>query len=305
MRAVIFPGQGAQKLGMAKDFYHQFKAAKDVFDCASQASGLNLARLVFEEEDKINLTEYTQVALVTAQLAMAAAMKQEGILTDGFCDVTCGLSLGEYSALVLAGAMSVKDAAALVRKRGIYMQEAVPAGKGAMAAVLGMPVDRIEAVLGSMENVWIANYNSDAQTVITGLKGAVEQAATALKEAGAKRVVPLVVSGPFHSPLMDTASEKLALNLKDIQVDRPAIPYVANVTGNYVYEADEIKKLLVKQVYSPVKFLQSVRKMTEKGVTCFVEIGPGNTLTKLISKIAPEAETINIATVEDLKKITD
>lgn len=303
MRAIIFPGQGAQKIGMAKDFYEQFGVAKEVFDIASESSGLDLARLVFEEEDKINLTEYTQVALVTAELAITEVLKKEGILADGFCDVTCGLSLGEYSSLVLAGAMSVKDATALVRKRGIYMQEAVPAGKGAMAAVLNMPVEKIEEVLSGLDNVWIANYNSDVQTVITGLKEAVDDAAVKLKEAGAKRVVPLVVSGPFHSPLMNVAAEKLACDLKGVEIVKPVIPYVANVTGDYVTEADLIKDLLVKQVSGSVRFLQSVKKMTEKGVDCFVEVGPGNTLSKLVSKIVPDAQTISVQSVEDMGKL--
>lgn len=302
MRAVIFPGQGAQKLGMAKDYYEQFKASRVVFDRASDAAGLDLAKLVFEEEDKINLTEYTQVALVTAELAIAEAMKQEGIITEVFCDVTCGLSLGEYSSLVLAGAMTVEQAAAIVRQRGIFMQEAVPPGKGAMAAVLGMPVAEIETVLEGLSDVWIANYNSDAQTVITGLKGAVDIAAVKLKEAGAKRVVPLAVSGPFHSPLMDMAAMRLEPVIQDITLGRLNMPYVANVTGDYVSDEYRIKDLLVKQVYSPVRFLQSVKRMTEKGVDCFVEVGPGNTLTKLINKISPESATINIATVEDLIK---
>lgn len=303
MRAIIFPGQGAQKIGMSKDFYEGFKAAKEVFDCASEASGLNLAKLIFEEEEKINLTEYTQVSLVTAELAIIEVLKKEGILKEGFCDVTAGLSLGEYSSLVLAEAMTLADAAALVRKRGIYMQEAVPEGKGAMAAVLGMSANEIEEVLSGIDGAWIANYNSADQTVITGLKENVERAATALKEAGAKRVIPLAVSGPFHSPLMEVAGAKLAADLADVKILRLNIPYVANVTGDYIYKADEIKGLLTRQISGSVRFVESVQNMTAKGVDTFIEVGPGKTLSKLVNKIAPEATTINISTVEDLSKL--
>lgn len=303
MKAIIFPGQGAQKIGMSKDFYDAFRATKEVFECASDASGLNLARLVFEEEDKINLTEYTQVSLVTAELAIIEVLKQEGFLEEGFFDVTAGLSLGEYSSLVLTGAMSLKDAAALVRKRGIYMQEAVPEGRGAMAAVLSLPAAKIESILEQLDGVWIANYNAEDQTVITGYKESVEKAAAVLKEAGAKRVVPLSVSGPFHSPLMEGAGMRLAADLADVTVNRPAVPYVANVTGGFVYDAEKIKSLLVKQVSGSVRFVESVRNMSAKGVDTFIEVGPGRTLSKLVRKIVPEAVTINISTVEDLKQL--
>ncbi len=303
MNAIIFPGQGAQKLGMSKDFYDSFQVSRDVFDCASEASGLNLAKLIFEEEDKLNLTEYTQAALVTAELAIVEALKSEGLISKDFCSVTAGLSLGEYSSLVLAGAMSIYDASALVRKRGIYMQEAVPAGKGSMAAVLGMDPTEIEKVLSGIHGAWIANYNSTDQTVITGLKEDVEFASGALKAAGAKRVVPLAVSGPFHSPLMAGAGRKLAAELEKVKIAAPTIPYVANVTASYVHEAEEIKQLLEKQVSSSVRFVESVENMTAHGVNTFIEIGPGRTLSKLVNKIAPHAATVNVSTVADMEKL--
>jgi [acyl-carrier-protein] S-malonyltransferase len=301
MKAIVFPGQGAQKIGMGKDFYKNYPKAKEVFDKASEAAGLDIAKLCFEEEEKINQTEYTQVALVTCELAIMAVLADMGLSAD----VTAGLSLGEYSSLVLAGSMDISKAAKLVRHRGIYMQEAVPAGRGGMAAILGMDPADIEKVMEGCENAWIANYNSDAQTVITGYKEAVDEAAAKLKEAGAKRVVPLVVSGPFHSPLMNPASEKLAADLEKVEILKPVIPYVANVNGEYIDSAEPVKELLTKQVASSVRWNQSVKAMVAAGVDTFIEVGPGKTLTKLISKIAPAAKTVNVATVEDLESVKE
>ncbi len=301
MKAIVFPGQGAQKIGMGKDFYENYPKAKEAFDKASEAAGLDIAKLCFEEEEKINQTEYTQVALVTCELAIMAVLADMGLSAD----VTAGLSLGEYSSLVLAGSMDISKAAKLVRHRGIYMQEAVPAGRGGMAAILGMDPADIEKVMEGCENAWIANYNSDAQTVITGYKEAVDEAAAKLKEAGAKRVVPLVVSGPFHSPLMNPASEKLAADLEKVEILKPVIPYVANVNGEYVDSAEPVKELLTKQVASSVRWNQSVKAMVAAGVDTFIEVGPGKTLTKLISKIAPAAKTVNVATVEDLESVKE
>jgi [acyl-carrier-protein] S-malonyltransferase len=301
MKAIVFPGQGAQKIGMGKDFYENYPKAKEVFDKASEAAGLDIAKLCFEEEEKINQTEYTQVALVTCELAIMAVLADMGLSAD----VTAGLSLGEYSSLVLAGSMDISKAAKLVRHRGIYMQEAVPAGRGGMAAILGMDPADIEKVMEGCENAWIANYNSDAQTVITGYKEAVDEAAAKLKEAGAKRVVPLVVSGPFHSPLMNPASEKLAADLEKVEILKPVIPYVANVNGEYIDNAEPVKELLTKQVASSVRWNQSVKAMVAAGVDTFIEVGPGKTLTKLISKIAPASKTVNVATVEDLESVKE
>ncbi len=302
MKAILFPGQGAQKIGMAKDFYDQFNAAREVFEIASDSTKLDIAKLVFEEEDKINLTEYTQVALVTAELAVYQALKSEGVIADDFADVSCGLSLGEYSALAVSGAMSIEDATGLVRKRGIYMQEAVHEGHGAMAAVLGLDGERIYEIVSGLEGVWVANYNTDDQTVITGYKEGVANAAEVLKAAGAKRVVPLVVSGPFHSPLMEPAGKRLEEALEGVSLEELKFPYVANVTGNYVYDTKGVKELLVKQVSGSVRFSQSVRNMYSKGVDTFIEIGPGKTLSKMVGKLLPEAKVMNISCVEDIDK---
>lgn len=303
MKAILFPGQGAQKLGMAKDFYDRFNAAREVFEIASESTKLDIAKLVFEEEDKINLTEYTQVALVTAELAIYQTLKAEGIINEGFVDVSCGLSLGEYSALSISGAMSIYDATMLVRKRGIFMQEAVPEGQGAMAAVLGLTGEKICKLVSELDGVWVANYNTDEQTVITGYKEGVLKAADVLKAAGAKRVVPLVVSGPFHSPLMEPAGKRLEEALDTVNIGELKLPYVANVTGDYVLDDKEIKQLLVKQVSGSVRFAQSIRNMYSKGVDTFVEIGPGKTLSKMVGKLVPEAKVLSVSTVEDIDKL--
>ena len=203
--AFIFPGQGAQEPGMGKDFYENSASAREVFDQAESLLGLDMKKLCFEENDELNITEYTQIALLTACMAMERVVCEQGVAPQ----VTAGLSLGEYCAIVSAGGMELSDAMRLVRKRGILMQEAVPAGQGSMAAVLGMDGPSIEKVLEGREGVWIANYNCPGQIVITGYKAPVEEASKALQEAGAKRVLPLNVSGPFHSPLMQPAGEGL------------------------------------------------------------------------------------------------
>ena len=261
--AFIYPGQGAQKAGMGQDFYENSKSAKAVFDKASEILGLDMNALCFEENDKLDLTEYTQAALVTTCLAMTKVVREKGIHPD----VTAGLSLGEYCAIAEAKAMSEEDAIRTVRKRGILMQNTVPAGEGAMAAVLGMEAEVIENVIAPIEVVTIANYNCPGQIVITGVTAGVEQAAEELKTAGAKRLVMLNVSGPENE--------------------------------------DEIKELLGKQVSSSVRWEQSIRKMIEEGVDTFVEIGPGKTLAGFMRKISRDVSMYNIGTWEDVDKVAE
>lgn len=298
--AYLFPGQGAQKPGMGKDFYENSPAARAVFDRASELLQLDMKSLCFEENDRLHVTEYTQAAMVTTSLAMTAELEERGL---GKPDVTAGLSLGEYCALAQAGGLAVRDAISLVRKRGIYMQEAVPAGAGAMAAILALEAEKVREVLDSMKDVWIANDNCPGQLVISGRTEAVAEACAALKEAGARRAMPLRVSGPFHSPLLLEAGEKLAQALAPVEVRDPAIPYVTNVTASYVYRADEVKELLRRQVSSPVYWRQSVEAMAADGVDTFVEIGPGRTLTSFVKKIVKGAQTVNVETWEDLENL--
>lgn len=297
--AFIFPGQGAQKAGMGKDFYDTFKTSRQVYDSAGAWLGLDMKALCFEENDKLDLTEYTQAALVTTCLAMEKAVEENGLHPD----VTAGLSLGEYCAVEAAGGMSLKDAITTVRRRGILMEQAVPAGQGSMAAVMGLNGTQIEAVTDTIEGVSIANYNCPGQVVITGAKGAVEEAAEKLKAAGAKKVVPLKVSGPFHSAMLETAGYKLAGELEKVKLSALKIPYVTNVTGEYVTDSTETKRLLAKQISSSVRWQQSVENMIASGVDTFVEIGPGKTLAGFMRKINRDVKVYNIQTVEDVEKV--
>ena len=299
--AFIYPGQGAQKAGMGKDFYENSPLARDIYDRASECLELDMRALCFEENDLLDQTEYTQAAMVTTCLAMTAVLNEQGVAAD----VTAGLSLGEYCAIAEAGAMDLLDAIRLVRVRGQLMQHTVPTGEGAMAAVLGMDADQIDAVIEPIANVTVANYNCPGQIVITGRTAGIEQASKVLKEAGAKRVVPLNVSGPFHSPMLRSAGEKLGKELMTVQLGELKIPYVTNVTAEYVTDSSRIRELLTRQVYSPVRWEQSIRKMIAQGVDTFVEIGPGRTLTGFLRKIDRNVTVYQVNTWEDAKQIME
>lgn len=296
--AFLYPGQGAQKAGMGKDFYENSPLARDIYDKASETLGLDMKALCFEENDKLDLTEYTQAALVATCLAMTGVAKEAGIEPD----ITAGLSLGEYAAISAAGSMEELDAIRLVRKRGILMQNTVPAGEGAMCAVMAMEADRIEQVIADIKGVGIANYNCPGQIVITGETKAVEEAADALKAAGAKRTVMLNVSGPFHSPMLMPAGKELEKELKKITLTPLLVPYVTNVTAEEVRDISETKALLAKQVSSPVRWMQSMEYMIARGVDTFVEIGPGRTLAGFMKKINRDVKVYNIGAWEDVEK---
>lgn len=297
--AFIFPGQGAQYGGMGKDFYEQTEIGKKVYDRASQLLELDIPQLCFTENDKLNITEYTQAAMVTTSIAMMNVLKSKGVEPD----VAAGLSLGEYCALAAASVISEDDAIMTVRQRGILMQEAVPSGIGAMAAILALDADKIEEVLTGIENVEIANYNCPGQIVISGKKEAVEKANEELLAAGAKRAIMLNVSGPFHSGMLKEAGEKLGAVLEGVSICKPAIPYVANVTASYVTEANEVKPLLEKQVSSSVRWQQSVEAMIADGVDTFIEIGPGRTLAGFMKKINRDVTVFNIEKLEDVDNV--
>ena len=299
--AFIFPGQGAQACGMGKDFYEQTETGKRIFDKATQLMGFSMPQLCFEENDRLDITEYTQAAMVTASIAMMRVLEENGIKPD----VAAGLSLGEYCALAAAGVMSDEDAIRTVRQRGILMQEAVPVGEGAMAAILALDAAAIEEVTGAMEGVWIANYNCPGQIVISGEKAAVEEACEKLKAAGAKRAVMLNVSGPFHSGMLTAAGEKLGQVLSQVELHEPQIPYVANVTAQYVKSAGEVKELLTRQVSSSVRWQQSVEAMIGDGVDTFIEIGPGKTLAGFMRKISRDVKTLNVEKLEDIGKAVE
>ncbi len=297
--AFMFPGQGAQYVGMGKDFYEQIPVCKEMFKLAGEASGLDVEALCFEENEQINITEYTQIAMLAAEVAMLKAVEEKGIRPD----VTAGLSLGEYGALVASGVMTPEEVFKIVRKRGIYMQEAVPDG-GAMAAILGLDTEIIEKICGETPGmVSVANYNCPGQIVITGENEAIQEAITKLTEAGAKRCVPLKVSGPFHSPMLVGAGEKLAKELEAVAVHEIQVPYIANVTADYVRKTEDVKPLLEKQVSSSVKWQQTIERMLADGVDTFIEIGPGKTLSGFMRKINRDVKVLNVEKVEDLEKL--
>ena len=297
--AFVFPGQGAQYTGMAKDFYEKFPVSREVFEKASKVSGLDIKTLCFEENENLNITEYTQIAMLTAEIAILRAVEEAGIHSQ----VNAGLSLGEYGVLAASGVMREEDAFAIVRKRGILMQEAYPTG-GAMSAILGIDAELIEKICEETPGiVSIANYNCPGQIVITGEETAVLTAGEALKAAGARRVIPLKVSGPFHCELLKEAGKKLGEELEKIEIQTFAIPYVTNVTAQYVTESDQIKDLLVKQVSSSVRWQQCVEQMINDGVDTFIEIGPGKTLTGFIKKINRNVKALHIEKIEDLEAV--
>lgn len=304
--AWMFPGQGAQYTGMGRSFYEQYPASRDCFEQAERAVGMDMAELIFSENERLDKTEYTQIALYVTEMAILRAVQEKGLTSD----VNAGLSLGEYAAMTASGALDFEDGCRLVRKRGIYMEQAVPAGVGTMAAVLGIETQTVEAVLaqGGFDRVCIANYNCPGQIVISGKRESVLAAMDALKAAGAKRVLELNVSGPFHSPMLSSAGEKLASKLEKVTFNAPSVPYVANFNAEYVTKPEGIRELLTKQVYSSVRFEQSVRRMLADGVDTFIEIGPGRTLTGFVKKTAraagiQEVRLVNIEKAEDLETL--
>ncbi len=303
--AFIFPGQGSQYVGMGKDFYENSALCKEIYAKASKASGLDVEALCFEENEQIHITEYTQIAMLATEVAMLRELEARGLKAD----VAAGLSLGEYGALAAAGVISDEDIFRLVRKRGLFMQEAVPTG-GAMAAILALATDKIEEICEQTEGiVSIANYNCPGQIVITGEEKAVEAAMEKLKEAGAKRCMRLNVSGPFHSAMLSGAGEKLGEELTNVEVKEMQIPYLANVTADYVTDIDEVKGLLTKQVSASVKWQQTIEKMIEDGVDTFIEIGPGKTLSGFMKKITKElgceCKVFNVEKWDDIAAVVE
>ena len=271
--AFIYPGQGAQKAGMGVDFYENSEIARYIFDQAGEELDLDMKELCFEENDRLDLTEYTQAAMVTTCLAMTR------------------------------GGMNDMDAIRLVRKRGILMQNTVPAGEGAMCAVISMAAEEIEKVIEPIADVSVANYNCPGQIVITGKTDAVEEAAAKLKEAGARRTIMLNVSGPFHSQMLVPAGEKLAEELEHTRFHELRIPYVTNVTAEKVTDIRETPGLLTTQISSPVRWMQSMERMIADGVDTFVEIGPGKTLEGFLRKIDRSVKVFHISQWEDVDKV--
>lgn len=285
-RAFIFPGQGSQSVGMAKELVEAFPKYKRYLEVAEDALGYSISDLMFNGPlEELTKTYHAQPALLLSSTIAASLLMENGIEPD----YVAGHSLGEYSALVMAGTLSVKDGTAVVNKRGKFMNEAVPAGQGAMAAILGLEAEKLEEVTDRVTTaghaVQIANLNCPGQIVISGTAEGVERASVEAKEAGAKRAIPLTVSGPFHSSLMKPAATKLAVELSLVSMNAPKVPVIANVTARPVEDVMDIRQLLIEQVSAPVRWEESVRHMIELGVDTFVECGPGNVLSGLVRKI--------------------
>jgi [acyl-carrier-protein] S-malonyltransferase len=289
MIAFLFPGQGSQAVGMGRAFYHASPAAKAVFDAADAALGFSLTRLVFEgPEADLALTANTQPAVLTASVAAATVCQERGLAPS----LAAGHSLGEYSALVVAGALRFEDAVRVVRKRGEFMQAAVPVGTGAMAAVMGLDLDGVADVCREAadgEVVEIANVNGAGQTVIAGHRGAVERAVKLAAARGGRKSVMLPVSAPFHSSLMRPAAERLRPELEAIEVRDPRVPVARNVDGELTRTAADVTRYLLEQVASPVRWTDCVRRLAAEGATAFVEVGPGRVLSGLLKRIVAAA----------------
>jgi [acyl-carrier-protein] S-malonyltransferase len=299
--AFVFPGQGAQYTGMGKDIIDNFQESKDLFIKANDVLDFDLEKLCFEDTENINNTAYTQPALLAISIAILKAVESIGIRPN----YVAGLSLGEYTALVANKSIDYLDAIKLVRKRGIYMEEAAKQVKGGMAAIIGSDKNTIKDICNNIDGILeIANYNSPKQIVIAGEVNALEKGIDEMTEKGIK-AIPLKVSGAFHSSLMETASEKLQVELDSITINNPKIPYSTNVTGDIINENSNIKKLLVKQVKSSVRWEDSIVNLINEGVDTFIEIGPGRTLTGLIKKINRKIKVINVENMETLYKLKD
>ncbi|KHF39814.1 ACP S-malonyltransferase [Halalkalibacter okhensis] len=305
--AFLFPGQGSQAVGMGQELINEEEISRAVFQRADQKLGYSLSEIMLQgPEETLKRTEHTQPALVTMSTAVLELLHNENIKPD----YVAGHSLGEYSALVAAGAMSFEDAVFAVRNRGLFMEEAVPFGEGAMAAVLGLESSILDEVCKSVsaetsEPAELANLNCPGQIVISGSAKGVELASEKAKEAGAKRVIPLQVSGPFHSSLMKPAAEKLQSTLNQLTVTDASVPVIANVSAKGVQDAVKIRENLIEQVYSPVLWEDTIRTLLANGVDLFIEVGPGNVLSGLVRKVERRAKVVAVSNREGVLKVKE
>lgn len=300
--AFVFAGQGAQYVGMGKDIAKEYSVANEIFNKANESVGFDIKDMIFNSDDEtLKITENTQPAILTTSVALLKVLEEKGIKAD----VVAGLSLGEYTAHVAAGSMKFEDAVKLVRKRGKFMQEAVPVGVGTMAAILGLDDENVIECCKEASNTGIvepANFNCPGQIVIAGEIKAVEKAVELATAKGAKRAMILPVSAPFHCKMLNIAGEKLAFELENLKLENLKIPLIANVNAEYVKNKDEIKELLIKQVSSSVLWERTIRKMIEDGVDSFIEIGPGKVLSGFIKKVDRKLNCTNVENIESLEK---
>ena len=301
-RAFLFPGQGAQIVGMGKDIYDEYEEAREIYDRASKISGIDVSKLCFEgPEDELNKTENTQIAILVTSLAILEVLKNNGIDAQ----ISTGLSLGEYGALIYSGILSFEDGISLIKKRGYYMGNYIPDEKYLMAAVIGLDSKKIEEVCDKIREdgkfVVPANYNCSVQTAISGEEKAVEEAMEKLKEAGAKRVIPLKTSGPFHTVKLEKAKEAYEKELENVKFNLGNVKVIKNIDGTFYNDDDNVKEILANHIISPVRFDKAMKLMENEGVEEYVEIGPGKTLTGFVKKENKEANTFNINSLESLR----
>ena len=303
-RAFLFPGQGAQFVGMGKDIYEKYEEAKKIYDKASEISGIDVRKICFEgPEEILNKTENTQIAILTTSLAILEVLKNNGITAD----IATGLSLGEYGALIYSGIISFEDGIKLIKKRGYYMENLLPKEEYLMVAVIGLDSSKIEEICKKLNDkgkfIVPANYNCSVQTVVSGTKEAVEEAEALLKEAGAKRVISLKTSGPFHTSKLEEAKEAYEKELEDVKFKKGNCKVIKNINGTFYNENDDIKNILAEHIVNPVRFDKAIKLMEEQGIEEYIEIGPGKALTGFIKKDIKEAKTYNISSVETLRDL--
>lgn len=299
--AFLFPGQGAQTVGMGKDFYEEYEVAKKIYKQTEKETGIEVSKLSFEgPEEELNQTKNTQICMVTMSLAILELLKEARIKAE----YSAGLSLGEYVALNYAGAINLKDTLKIIQKRGEYMQNLAPEGDWAMAAVLGLSDEAVEEVCKKVKTGFAvpANYNCPGQVAVSGDRAGIQELTELAKSAGAKRVIELKTSGPFHTEKLQKASEALRKELDNIQIGKLESIVVKNLDAKPYTEKDDIKEILAKHVMSPVRFSASIKYMLDNGVDTFVEIGPGKVLTSLVKKVSREVKCINISNVDSLKE---
>ena len=301
-RAFLFPGQGAQTVGMGKDIYEKYEEARKIYDEASKISGMDIKKLCFEgPEEELNKTENTQIAILVTSLAILEVLKSKGIEAE----ISCGLSLGEYTALIYSGIISFEDGIKLIKKRGYYMGNLIPDEEYSMVAVIGLDSKKIEEICKEIKDlgkfVVPANYNCTTQTVVSGNKEAVDIAIEKLKEAGAKRVVPLKTSGPFHTSKLEKAKEAYSKELENVEFKQGKVRVIKNLDGTFYKENDDIKNILSNHIVNPVRFDRAIKLMQEENIEEYLEIGPGKTLTGFVRKDNREAKTYNINSLESLE----